>query len=329
MSIFLQNLKKRGHLDRLHFTVCNVGSRKINIEDDYSSLDWGVFAPNLTIYGFDADADACEAANDRSAAQQVPWTEKHIPLALSDAIGESTLYVTQNPMCSSLYPPNEEYLGRFAGLLDLVATDFTIEIETTTLDAFCQQEGIEAIDFLQVDVQGADLNVLQGATQMLQTVLAVQVEVEFSPLYQGQPLFADVDTFMRAKEFTLFGLTNTACVRARSLRQLHNHPGQILWGDAFYFCDLISGNLMGKIEKHRNTPEQILKLACLADVLEFSDYALELLEYLILNYGSDPAYNVADAIVESLQPYPAVTSHWQNFPCFQTLQKYSSPGVMC
>lgn len=74
----------------------------------------------------------------------------------------------------------------------------------------------------------------------------------------------------------------------------------------------------------RKTPEQILKLDCLADVLEFSDYALELLEYLILNYGSDPAYNVADAIVESLQLYPNVASRWDAFPFFQTLQKYAS-----
>ena len=328
MSIFLHSLKKRGHLDRLHFTVCNVGSRKISADDDYGSRDWDVFAPNLTIYGFDADADACEAANDRAATQQVPWTERHIPLALSNAIGEATLYVTKNPMCSSLYPPNEEYLERFVGLVELVATDFTIEIETTTLDAFCQQESIEAIDFLQIDVQGADLNVLQGANQILQTVLATQVEVEFSRLYKGQPLFADVDAFMRSRDFTLFDLSHTSCGRARSLLQTNRHPGQLLWGDAYYFCDLIGSDLSGEAQIHRKTPAQILKLACLADVLEFSDYALELLEYLILHYGSDPAYNVADAIVESLQPYPNVTNHWEAFPFFQTLQKYASPDML-
>jgi FkbM family methyltransferase len=285
MSIFLSSLKKRGHLDHLHLTVCNVGSRKINVEDDYGSLDWGVFAPNLTIYGFDADADACEAAN--ALAQQMPWTEKHIPLALSDAIGESTLYVTRSPMCSSLYPPNEPYLQRFSHLIDLVATEFTIDLETTTLDTFCQQEGIEAIDFLQIDVQGADLNVLKGGQQMLQTVLAAQVEVEFSHLYQGQPLFADVDTFMRAKDFTLFELTHSTCMRVRSPIQTNTRPGQLLWGDAYYFCDLIQeADSQAASFTHRKTPEQILKLACLADVLEFADYAFELLEYLTFNYGS-------------------------------------------
>ncbi|MBI4782564.1 MAG: FkbM family methyltransferase [Oscillatoriophycideae cyanobacterium NC_groundwater_1537_Pr4_S-0.65um_50_18] len=323
MSTFLPSLKKRGHLDRLHFTICNVGSRKINVDDDYGSWDWGIFAPNLTIYGFDADADACEAANDRLAEQQVPWTERHIPLALSDAIGESTLYVTQAPMCSSLYPPNEAYLGRFAGLLELVATDFTIEIETTTLDAFCQQEGITSIDFLQIDVQGADLNVLQGANQILQSVLATQVEVEFSHLYKGQPLFADVDTFLRARDFTLFDISHSIRVRSRSPLQTRKHPGQFLWGDAYYFCDLLQEGEF----KHLKTPEQILKLACLADVLEFADYAFELLEYLTLNYGSDPAYNFADVIVESFMPFAPEGKNWADFPFFEAIEKHISPAL--
>ncbi|HEY9644557.1 MAG TPA: FkbM family methyltransferase [Coleofasciculaceae cyanobacterium] len=323
MSIFLPSLKKRGHLDQTHITICNVGSRKISVEDDYGSLDWKILGSNLTIYGFDADADACAAANQHLAEQPVPWTERHIPLALSDRIGESTLYVTRAPMCSSLYPPNEPYLERFADLIELVATDFTIALETTTLDNFCQQEGIATIDFLQIDVQGADLNVLKGANQMLQTVLAVQVEVEFSHLYQGQPLFADVDTFMRSQDFTLFDLTHSRQVRARSPIHTSHHPGQLLWGDAYYFCDLIRQPEMA----HSQTPAQILKLACLADALEFSDYALELLEYLTLHCGSDPAYNFADAIVDSLQPYPPLIENWQSFPIFQTLRAYLSPAM--
>jgi FkbM family methyltransferase len=323
MSVFLASLKKRSYLDRVHITVCNVGSRKMKSEDDYGELGWDVFAPRLTIYGFDADADACEAANMRLQAQQVAWTEKHIPLALSDAIGESTLYVTKAPACSSLYPPNEPYLSRFAGLLDSVAPEFTIDVTTTTLDTFCEEEGLEAIDFLQIDVQGADLNVLQGATQMLKTVLAVQVEVEFSHLYQGQPLFADVDMFMRERDFTLFDLSHST--RIRSLSPIHTmvHPGQLLWGDAFYFCDLLQEREM----VHLKTPDQLLKLACIADVMEFSDYALEILEYLTLRHGDDPPYNFADVIIESLQQFPQVAEQLSRFPFVQTLRPYLSPEI--
>lgn len=301
MVFFLPRLKQQGFLDRLHITICNVGSRKLADRDDYGSKGWEYFAPNLTIYGFDADADACEAANADLESRQVNWSEHHIPLALSHEVGESTLYVTHHPMCSSLYMPDEPFLSRFQGLIELSGLDFTVELETTTLEQFCQQAGIETIDFLQIDVQGADLDVLKGAAQLVEkTILGIQIEVEFSPLYVDQPLFADVDAYLRARDFTLFDLSTRYRVRARSPIASPDHPGQLLWGDAYYLCDLLQPTPM----THAKTPEQIFKLACIADVMDFPDYSLELLEYLTINYGNDPAYNFANLIVESFRTVP-------------------------
>ncbi len=57
-------------------------------------------------------------------------------------------------------------------------------METTTLDAFAKTEGLESVEVLKVDVQGADLDVLQGGQQLLAaSTLAVIVEVEFSQVY--------------------------------------------------------------------------------------------------------------------------------------------------
>jgi FkbM family methyltransferase len=301
MPIFLESLNKSGRLDRTYPTICNVGSRKLEKEDDYASKGWDIFGSRLSIYGFDADEDACDQANNELETKQVSWNEKHIPLALGKSIGEQTLYVTKHPMCSSLYVPNESYLRRFAGIDEVMELDFSIEIPTTTLDTFCQTEGIESIDFLQVDVQGADIEVLQGGSTILKnSILAVQVEVEFSHLYVNQPLFADVDTYMRSCGFTLFDLYTARRPRKRSPITSNIHPGQILWGDAFYFRDLISEG----VDTSLKTPERIFKLACVADAMNFADYALELLEYLTLNYGQDEQYNFADNIVESLKQFP-------------------------
>lgn len=296
MAVFLPSLKNHGHLDRIHTTICNVGSRKVREDDDYASWGWDIFAPNLTIYGFDADPDACNEANTDIEARQVNWKEKHIPLILSNSVAEVPLYVTNYLECTSLYPPNEPYLSRFAEISELMTLDFPILVETTTLDSVCQTEGINEIDFLQIDVQGADLNVLEGASWILsRSILAVQTEVEFSHLYVNQPLFADVDIFLRGKDFTLFELGTARRVRSRapvsSLR-----GGQLLWGEAIYFRDLVREDINLSLK----TPEQILKLACIADMMHFFDYSFELLEYLTQHYGSDPTYNFTKTIAESL-----------------------------
>lgn len=199
-------------------------------------------------------------------------------------------------MCSSLYLPNERYLARFQGLPELVNLDFSIGIETTTLDAFCQEENIEEIDFLQIDVQGADLDVLRGAVNVLnKTVSAIQIEVEFSDLYINQPLFSDVDIFLRNQKFSLFDIFLAHRPRYILKEKSHKHPyGQLLWGDAFYVRDLLSENFAQDVR----SPLKLLKLACLADVLGFYDYGLELLVYLTNNYGDNPQYNFSFLLKE-------------------------------
>jgi FkbM family methyltransferase len=302
MTVFLKSLKEQGFLDSLHMTIGIIGSRKISSEDEYGQQGWQYFAPNLTIYGFDADADACEEANTELAENEaVTWTERHIPLAISKAREERTLYVTHAPMCSSLYSPNEALLARHAGLQELAGLDFEVEIETTTLDDFCADENIENIDFLQIDVQGADLDVLQGAVNLLsRSVLGIQIEVEFSPLYKDQPLFRDVDKYLDKYNFSLFDLLLTKCTRSISPIFSKYRSGQLLWGEAFYFRDLLDFN---RLEEFRN-PDNIFKLACMADILQFPDYTLELLEYLTLNYGSNHRFNFASAIFKSLAQFP-------------------------
>ncbi len=158
MSFFLSSLKQSGHLDKIHMTICIVGSRKIVNEDDYASKGWYLFAPNLTILGFDADEEACNLANTDIEVRKVNWAESHIPLALWNTVGKQTLYVTKYPGCSSLYPPNESYMQRFNGYINLIELDRSVEIETTTLDTFCQSENIKEIDFIHLDVQGGELH---------------------------------------------------------------------------------------------------------------------------------------------------------------------------
>jgi FkbM family methyltransferase len=325
MTFFVPLLKQRGYLAQIHLTLCIVGSRKLDefIHFDYSQQGWHIFAPNLTIYGFDADEEACDRRNQELENQQINWEEKHIPLAVWNQTGTATLYVTKHPGCCSLYPPNSIVVERFHEYAERHKLMGTVEIKTTTLDEYFADHN-RSIDFLQLDVQGGELNVLQGAVQLLkQQVLAIESEVNFIELYQNQPLFSEVDSYLRHQEFTLFDFGKRWYAQRQEV-PMHSrqHIGQLVWTDAFYFRDLVrlDQNLRFK------TPQQILKSACIADILHFYDYALEALGYLTLKYGENPHYNLTDCLVETLEQNPEATRYGvDSIPLVAKLKKLAHP----
>jgi methyltransferase FkbM-like protein len=106
-------------------------------------------------------------------------------------------------MTSSLYAPNTPLLAAFDRLEELVRVVREIPIETHRLDDVPEAAGA---DYLKIDVQGAELDVLRGAPRLLAEALVVHAEVEFVPLYREQPLFADVDRTLRGAGYGLFAL---------------------------------------------------------------------------------------------------------------------------
>jgi FkbM family methyltransferase len=54
-----------------------------------------------------------------------------------------------------------------------------IEFQLTTLDLFCEHEGIKGIDFLKIDTEGNELNVLRGASKMLAEGKVKIIQFEF------------------------------------------------------------------------------------------------------------------------------------------------------
>src|SRR5438067_2418127 len=72
-------------------------------------------------------------------------------------------------------------------------------------------------------------------------VIGFEPEVEFVPLYKDQPLFAEIDAFMRAKGFMLHKFHEMA---GRAMRPflMNNDPlkaiSQVLWANAVYIKDV-------------------------------------------------------------------------------------------
>lgn len=78
-----------------------------------------------------------------------------------------------------------------------------IEVETITLKSFCQKQKVTGIDFIHMDVQGAELMVLEGAKDFISSVKAIWLEVSKINFYKDQPLVEDIKEFMEKNQFTL------------------------------------------------------------------------------------------------------------------------------
>lgn len=150
-----------------------------------------------------------------------------IPVALGRERASRILNITRSAACSSLLRPNEAVIRRYTSpeLFDVLTTEV---VEMDTLDSQVELRGFRP-DFLKIDVQGTELDVLAGAERALEHVVGVEVEVEFVPTYEGQALFSDIDPFLRERGFELFDLSTVHLKRRRAPGR-----GQAVWADALY-----------------------------------------------------------------------------------------------
>ena len=97
------------------------------------------------------------------------------------------------------------------------------------------KENLLDVDFVKLGTQGSELNILQGAATILkQSVFGHEIEVCFNELYQGTPLFSDIDLFVRQFGFDLIDLRTVSWKRTVGAN-VGNSKGQLVFADALYF----------------------------------------------------------------------------------------------
>jgi FkbM family methyltransferase len=205
----------------------------------------------LRIIGFEPQPAECEKLN----AQGRPG-RRYLPYAIADG-RRRKFYVTNTGMTSSLLRPNLSFAKLFNNLAELMQVVATPEVDTVRLDdvAEIREAGC---DLLKLDTQGSEAEILANASITLRQCLIVQTEVEFVPLYEGQPLFAEVDQLLRSHGFMFHRFLGLAGRTYKPL-MVNDNPNtplsQMLWSDAVYVPEVT--RLDGL------KPEALLKLAAL------------------------------------------------------------------
>ena len=109
--------------------------------------------PGAKVIAFDPSAFA-RGRYEKDFANDGRVTFRNI--GLSDREGEVEFFDYEN-MCNSLVARKD------------MAAEATAKykVPISTVDRYCRQEGIERINFLKIDAEGFDLNVLEGAREQL------------------------------------------------------------------------------------------------------------------------------------------------------------------
>ncbi|MDP9071709.1 MAG: FkbM family methyltransferase [Actinomycetota bacterium] len=243
---------------------------------------WRRFRPHVRVVGFDPDEEECQRLTELEGEDD---GASFVPVALGPVSGTAVLHLTEAPACSSLYPPIPALI-RQRPELAFTEPVGTSSVVLMTLDEWFLGSAYDHIDVVKLDTQGSELGVLEGGTQALAAVRLLEIEVEFNEMYARQPLFADVDRFLRARGFVLwrlkqlvhFGLRDvppsSAALSDSQYFDGRPHPftgqgGQLFWGHAYYVR-----HEMAYPDGGAGDWQQAVRDACAATAFGFADLAI-------------------------------------------------------
>lgn len=178
---------------------------------------------------FDRDTIFVLYEADADTVKQIKrlWSDRECdtriyPYCIAKEAGEAVLHINFEAYTSSLRPINPQvahYYMNVAGngldfiLGEVVRTMERRTVQTVSIDELMRRPELSDAppDFLSLDTQGTEYEILEGSRETLKHVLAVCCEAEFVEIYQGQKLFGDLVSFMEDAGF--------------QLANLHLHPG--------------------------------------------------------------------------------------------------------
>jgi FkbM family methyltransferase len=144
-------------------------------------------------------------------------------LALHERTGRSALHVHADPGTSSLLdrPASER---RYYHSSDRVVA--TLQVATTTLDAFIDAHAGSGVALLKLDTQGSELAILRGARRALDAAAIDVIYTEFFvvPHYAGAPLLGDLLGLLGQHGYSMFDL----------FKGPNAANGQLRFGDAIF-----------------------------------------------------------------------------------------------
>ena len=184
--------------------VLHVGAHEAEELADYQAAKW---TPVLWVEGLPDKAAELQkrfrGTANQSAISAVAW----------DSDGESlTMWRTNNEQSSSALP-----LGTHLVEHPEVRVIEELSVQSSRLDTLLQGSA-HRFDFINLDIQGAELRALQGLGDRIRDLRWIYCEVNKKPLYVGANLVSEIDAYLAPFDF----------------RRVDTYMTPHGWGDALY-----------------------------------------------------------------------------------------------
>jgi len=145
----------------------------------YAKEILSVFGERAHVYCFEPLKKAYAFLTDNMRGHRHVHT---FPIALGETEGSATIHANDSASTlASCLRRDIDHLG--------ITMAHSEEITVKRLDAFCREHKIDRIDLLKIDVEGGELSVLKGATEMLNAGAIHMIQFEFGPCHIDARVF--------------------------------------------------------------------------------------------------------------------------------------------
>jgi FkbM family methyltransferase len=180
-----------------------IGETWIDVGAHYgeTTLKSAVSNPGLKVYAFEPNVSAAAKLMGRAANYFV------MPMAVSEENGIADFYINALDAASSLLPLNEATKRTWLGGEGLEVSS-VVPVPTVRIDTFMGLVGINKVDFLKIDAQGADFSVVRSAGSRLADIRKIMLEADVTQarLYEGSAGRSDIVAYLEQRGFTLTGV---------------------------------------------------------------------------------------------------------------------------
>jgi FkbM family methyltransferase len=216
-------------------TLVDIGANEGQFAQLFSDV-----RPGCPIYSFEPLRDCFETLQRNMTG--VPGF-KAFNVALGETEGETCFFRSEFSASSSLLPMGALHKGLFPSSSSIVPETVTVR----RLDSYASEIQIRGGLLVKIDVQGAEMRVLDGGRRLIGAADAVLLEAGFLSLYEGQATIEEILVLLSGLNFCFMGILN------QYLRPRDSLPvyGDVLFvkRDALEHCgdSLVSGAILPRL----------------------------------------------------------------------------------